>query len=78
MKPWHAMSKSVRGIPITRYIASWYNVGGTSRNRSIREWLQTLVVDEEHLTKEEVDTIVNCAITGKLELESSAKRFLAK
>ena len=78
MKPWYAMSESVRGIPITRFVASWYVGGGIQSIHLVRKWLKTLIIDGEHLTDEEVDTIAECTVNGKLELESSAKNFLAK
>ena len=78
MKPWYAMSESIRGIPVTRYVASWYIGGGIRSINSVRKWLKSLMIDGEHLTDEEVETIAQCTVNGKLELEVSAKRFLAK
>lgn len=76
MKPWYAMSEDVNGIPITRYIASWYRAGGGKGVQSIRAWLSTLIINDRPLTDEEIETIAECAVTGKLELEASAKRFI--
>ncbi len=78
MTPWYAMSKDVRGIPITRFVASWYIGGGNRSIHLVRKWLKTLIIDGEHLTDEEVETIAQCTVNGKLELESSVKRFLAE
>lgn len=76
MKPWYLASENVRNIPITRYIASWYIGGGNRSIHQIREWLKTLIIDEEHLTDEEIELIAECAVNGKIELEVSVKRFL--
>lgn len=61
----------------SRYIASWVRMGGTfnTRNRGyekFRNWLRT-----EGLTEEEVQHIYNLASNGKMELEDSAKKFMA-
>lgn len=76
MKPWYLASESIRNIPITRYVASWYVGGGTQSIHRVREWLKTLIIDGEHLNEEEVELIATCAVNGKLELEGSVKRFL--
>lgn len=76
MAEWYSMSEKVRGIPVTRYIASWYRSGGTNYRSELADWLRTLVVDGEPLTNEEVDLIADCATIGKLELELSAKKWL--
>jgi len=78
MKPWYAMSESVRGIPMTRFVASWYIGGGYQNIHQVRKWLKSLIIDGEQLTDEEIEVIAQCIVNGKLELESSAKRFLAK
>lgn len=82
-------NKIIRGIHVSRYIASWYNVGGTekryvnktdSSKRRIEnvfsDWLRTLVIDGEHLTEDEVRYIDAYRQNGKLELETLAKRFI--
>lgn len=59
----------------TRFIASWINVGGQLRYLNdidnFYKWLLSL-----GLTKEEADHIKMLATNGKLELETSARKFL--
>lgn len=59
----------------TRYIASWLRAGGELKyGRDIdyfRDWLTSLSLSED-----EVNHIVFLATNGKLELESSAKRWM--
>lgn len=84
-------NKLIRGIHVSRYVASWYNVGGkiyggyatkvdpiTKKRITHRfhDWLRTLVIDSEHLTEEEIYYIHYYATNGKLELQESAKKFL--
>lgn len=76
VKPWYLASEDVRGIPVTRYIASWYRVGGKCYYGKMKEWLKSLNIDGEPLTDEEVTLIVDCAKNGKLELEETAKKFI--
>ena len=76
VKPWYLASETVRGIPITRYIDSWYRVGGKCYYGKMKEWLKSLDFDGEHLTDDEVMLIVECARNGKLELEETAKQFV--
>ena len=78
MTPWYLTSETIKNIPITRYIASWYIAGGNRSIHRIREWLKTLIIDGEHLSDDEIELIAECAVNGKLELEGSAKRFLSK
>ena len=78
MTPWYAMSKDIRGIPVTRYVASWYIGGGKRSINQVRKWLATLIINGEHLSGEEIEELAQCIVNGKLELEVSAKRFLAQ
>ena len=77
-------NKIVRGIHMSRYIASWMKSGGTfTRNLwngevAFRAWLGTLIIDGDRLTEDEIREIRNYADNGKLELETSAKLFLGK
>ncbi len=71
------------GIYTTRFIMSWVREGGTFSRRGIgydefREWLQTLIIDGNPLSENDVDHIVFMAQNGKMELENSAKMFLKK
>lgn len=66
---------SIRGIHASRYIMSWVRSKGELHFRAgyseFNEWLKSLGLDEN-----EIQTIVDIARNGKLELETSAKAFL--
>lgn len=59
----------------TRFIASWLKVGGKLNtwkdHDDFRDWLSSLGLPED-----KVYHISNLAMTGKLELEISAKSYL--
>ena len=74
-KAWYEASEDINGIPLTRYIASWYIAGGKRNIHAIREWLRTLVINGRNLTDDEVQLIADCTVSGKLELEESVKNF---
>ncbi len=76
MSPWYLASDMINGIPLTRYIASWYIAGGTPYRPKIRKWLESLIINGRHLTEEEVEVITECVAIGKLELQESAKKFV--
>lgn len=60
-------------IYLTRYIASWRREGGKIYPGGLFEqWLR----EEHHLTDKEISDVFMLATNGKLELESSAKKFL--
>ena len=65
------------GIFYSRFIASWVRKGGmlkTGHDISMfRSWLTEIGCDDET-----VDKITFLASNGKLELENSAKKFLAE
>ena len=65
------------GIYYSRFIASWVKKGGmlkTGHDISMfRSWLTEIGCDDET-----VDKITFLASNGKLELENSAKKFLAE
>lgn len=69
-------NKLIRNIHVSRYIASWVNVGGSLRGRAFQGWLECLLIDGEYLTSDEIAYIRNFALNGKLELEENAKTFL--
>lgn len=77
-------NKSVRGIHVSRYVASWAKAGGTltlsarTGRSAFRNWLSTLTIDGACLTENEIQQICNYASNGKFELETSAKMFLEK
>ena len=76
-------NETIRGIHISRYIASWTNVGGGLCRHNgdlgrFEEWLESLVIDDEHLTADEIERIENYAENGKMELEHSAEKFMSK
>lgn len=65
----------VTAIPYSRFIASWISVGGNLKTGEdldrFKEWLRSLEVDEES-----VQDIYDMATNGKLELETSARKFI--
>lgn len=68
----------IKGIHISRYIASWLNVTGGRSSKSMLAWLEQLEVDGERLTLDEIWRILNFARSGRFELESDAERFIGK
>ena len=70
-------NKKFNDIHATRYIVSWVRMGGELRyGKGVDDfynWLLSLGLNEE-----EADYITEIARCGKLELEVSAKKFLAK
>lgn len=77
----------IRGIYISRYIASWLRAGVGIDFNSLRcinkhglfiAWLKSLTIDGDHLTDDEVWRIYHFAMNGKLELQESAKEFLSQ
>lgn len=68
------------GIYYSRFIASWYGVGGPnihSHKDMFMKWLtESVIIDDEHITEEVADEIYGMATCGKLELECNAKIFL--
>ena len=61
----------------SRFIMSWIRSGGTFGKRGqgyddFRNWLKSL----GELSDEDIQYIVNLAMSGKLELEVSAKDFI--
>lgn len=80
---------AINGIYMSQYVASWVKAGGTFENQLIRkpdgklksitrggkfmDWLKFI-----GLTEEEARRCRNFAANGKLELETSAIRFLSE
>lgn len=69
-------NKTIRGIHMSRYIASFIRCGGILP--LFGDWLEQLTIDGESLTEDEKDELYEFASCGKLELEMDARRFLAK
>jgi hypothetical protein len=68
------LENKVKGfIHYSRFIASWRNARGKYFSEEFEEWLKS-----EGLSEEEVREVVEMATCGKLELETSAKNFVAK
>ena len=69
-------NKKFNDIHATRYIMSWVRMGGKLKYGkeidNFEKWLLSIGLNEE-----EADYIVLLATNGKLELEVSAKAFLA-
>ena len=72
----HFENRVIKGVHASRYIASWANKGGTFQWPDDRwlfiKWLLSIGVEKDDAT-----FIANLAQDGKLELEESAKEFLA-
>ena len=70
-------NKLINDIHTTRYIVSWLKAGGSLHYGedidNFRDWLLSM-----NITEDEVQDIVFLATNGKLELESSAKKFINK
>lgn len=60
----------IRGIPISRYVASWTNCGYPI-NSLFKAWLNAL-----GLTEQEIKQIWYFATNGMLELQDTAKHFM--
>lgn len=69
-------NKMVNGIRLSRYIASWLNVGGTIYYDHESQWYKWL--ESLGLSEDDIWNATNMALNGKLELEVSAKEFLEK
>ncbi len=74
-------NKTAEGIHYSRFIASWIRSGGDGRymghfGSKFDRWLRTLVINGRYLTEDEMRDIRNLAGNGKLELETSAERFI--
>lgn len=67
-------NSKIKGIHISRYIASWANTGFPI-NSLFGDWLETLEIDGERLTEDEIDRIWNFAKCGKCEFQLSAKVY---
>lgn len=65
----------VKGVHASRYIMSYIRMGGKISKRAgasdFEDWLQSL-----ELTEDEMQSIMHMALNGKMELETSAARFL--
>ena len=68
-------NRKVNDVYETRYIISWLRSGGGLRYGEdydeFREWLISLKLDTES-----INHIMFMAMNGKLELETSAKKFI--
>lgn len=70
-------NKKINEIHATRYIMSWIRSGGNlvygDSIKDFSKWLESLGVSTE-----DIEHIKEIARSGKMELEYSAKEFLAK
>jgi len=65
-------NKIIQGVHATRYYSSWCRSGGDPRNYDeFNEWLISL-----DLSKEERSDICHLAENGRLELETSARKWI--
>ncbi len=76
MKPWYLLSETVAGIPVTRYVASWYLAGGRRDYVSVKKWLASLDINGHKLTDDEIKAIAECIDNGSFELQETAKNFI--
>lgn len=75
---WYNASEWIKGIPVTRYISSYYIAGGKPYYNMVKMWLEQLVINDQVLSEEEVALLADCIVNGKMELEMNAKKFIAK
>ena len=68
-------NKRIKGVHISRYLASYISNTGMFRLYQFEEWLRTLVLNGERLTDEEIGEIKEFAALGKMEFEYAAKEF---
>ena len=68
-------NKVINGIPMSRYIASWMNVGGKIYYDHESQWYKWL--ESMGFSEDDIWHCTNLALNGKLELETSAKLFMA-
>ena len=72
----------VNGIHKSRYVASWMRAGGCEKETwmgcrsTFADWLRTLIINDRHLTEDEIQEICYLADNGKMELEYLAREFL--
>ena len=74
---WYEASVEVKGIPVTRYVASYYVGGGKQNYDMASKWLSTLTIDNQKLTEDEIRLVADCIVNGKFELQESIKEFAA-
>lgn len=76
MKRWYELSGFLHGIPVSRYISSWYIAGGDDDFQKVMKWLKSLIINGEKLDDEEINELAQCIVNGMLELQESAKEFV--
>ena len=68
-------NKKIKDVHATRYIASWLKVGGKLGTwkdfGNFEDWLVS-----EGLSESDIKQITTLATCGRMELESSARRFI--
>lgn len=80
---WDFENKCIEGIPMSRFIASWSNEGGSFDYHDggmwqFQAWLRGLTVNGRKITEDEIKMMRDMATDGKLELEILASRFMAE
>ncbi len=63
----------VQGVHYSRYIASWKNAGGNYFGEQFRKWLGM-----NCCTEREINDICEMANCGKMELETTAAKYVKK
>ena len=61
------------GIYYSRFIASWYRMGGSKYIDEFTDWLNQLVINGKHLDEHTINSIRRLFNNGKLELEMNVK-----
>lgn len=69
-------NKIYENIYYSRFIASWYNAGGSNKRSDFVEWLKSLIINGKPIPKETIDEIASLFSNGKLELETRAELFI--
>lgn len=69
-------NNTAKGVHYSRYIMSWIRMGGKLDVRGggrndFKKWLESLEIDET-----DIENIVQMATNGRMELETSASRFI--
>lgn len=68
----------IKGVHATRFIMSWVREGGNLHwngrgYKEFSDWLSSMGLNDE-----EIGTILEIARNGKMELETSAEKYLKK
>lgn len=68
-------NKEFEGIYYSRFIASWVKKKGKI-TWEFQEWLKSLTINGKRIPDDVIQDIYNLGTCGKLELETSAMKFI--